>query len=199
MTGDFNWVSNLRGRLNRAGFRGAEQEDGLAEIFTRMTYVTDTGGSGYLWDYKGPSRLPFDRWYQLVAKQKVNSRMRDTKTRREVMPTVPITPSRREEDAGGIAEQTLEGQFEEPLETREEITRLFGQFRDHLGQQRNSEKLLQVFDFQAQGLTQKEIVEPSGLLHCYVPVNLTTTGEHLFFGVQLCFLHRFQFFGSHRR
>lgn len=158
---DFNFIKDLRRRVQSAGFRGHKEDEIVSQIFQELTFEP-----GSLWKFNTEKRQPLDGFWKTIADNRVKSQIRNLQTERRVMPTVSITPRKDEGDTGGgISEQTLEGR-PESITDREEEEVLFGDFREFLSKHREPDRVLKVFDAFMKdpvNMRQKDVAQETGM------------------------------------
>jgi hypothetical protein len=151
-----NMVGALRSFLNNAGFKGAEADDQVQDIFFQL-YVEP----GLVWDSyenhlaEGKS-LPLHKFSNTAFKSKVMNAIRDrqTKERQQGGPSVSLSPS---EDEG--SDFQLADPMSVSYEDAEWTEQVMKGIRDYISSSRNSENFLPIWDMMMRGFSRDEMIE----------------------------------------
>jgi hypothetical protein len=177
---NFNWMADLRRRARSAGFNGHNLDEVAAQTFEELTFsggeeVRSTDGitsfPGSIWRFNPDRGEPLDGFWKKAADRRIKSQIRNRRDQRKRMPTVNITPRKEEGDTGpGISEGSIGDKGGESPSYSAEMEEILGDFREYLSKQRNSDRLLLVYDAilttvedGRHRLMQKDIAEITGL------------------------------------
>lgn len=155
----FGYVQNV---FKGKGYRGLTVDEKSNETIQRLLFDMEKGGPGpVLRQYDG--RNPFDAFFRFAVRRRVITELRDDKKHRDLLPTVNIAPSGKDEGTPGIAEETLEGG---PLEgpNDEYLDQTVENMLAYLARARAGDLLSLVFRLsipepRGGGMNQKEVVD----------------------------------------
>jgi hypothetical protein len=159
---NFDFFGYAKAVMQKRGYRGLTLEEKANETIQRLLFNMQTGGLGPVFShYDG--RVPFDAYYKMAVQRRSLSELRDDKKDRDLLPTVNIKPSGKDEITPGVSEETIgDDRVEGPND--EYLDQTFKNMLGHLARQRDGELLVLIFRLMApepmgEGMTQYEITE----------------------------------------